>query len=65
MLSMLQQMLSEDREESVRVAVVRSAALIAALSPDCDKYAQVKLLILIINLPQKFQLRSSFCILFL
>ncbi len=41
MLSMLQQMLSEDREESVRTAVVRSTALIAAMSPDCDKYSQV------------------------
>lgn len=49
MLSMLQQMLSEDREESVRVAVVRSAALIAAMSPDCDKYAQVMLVILEIS----------------
>lgn len=41
MLSILQQMLSEDREEMVRAAVVRSAALIAAMSPVCDKYAQV------------------------
>ncbi|KAJ1529728.1 hypothetical protein ONE63_006481 [Megalurothrips usitatus] len=46
MLSMLQQMLSEDREETVRIAVVRSTALIAAMSPDCDKYAQCEDLVI-------------------
>ncbi|XP_052126759.1 RAB11-binding protein RELCH [Frankliniella occidentalis] len=46
MLSMLQQMLSEDREETVRAAVVRSTALIAAMSPDCDKYSQCEDLVI-------------------
>ncbi|KAK3924172.1 RAB11-binding protein RELCH [Frankliniella fusca] len=46
MLSMLQQMLSEDREESVRTAVVRSTALIAAMSPDCEKYSQCEDLVI-------------------
>ncbi|XP_034249824.1 RAB11-binding protein RELCH homolog [Thrips palmi] len=46
MLSILQQMLSEDREEMVRAAVVRSAALIAAMSPVCDKYAQCEDLVI-------------------
>ncbi|XP_049808480.1 RAB11-binding protein RELCH homolog [Schistocerca nitens] len=40
MLSMLQQMLLEDKEETVRESVVRSLALIILLMDDKDKYFQ-------------------------
>lgn len=46
MLSILQQMLSEDREDVVRAAVVRSAALVAAMSPVCDKFVQCEDLVI-------------------
>lgn len=41
MLSMLQQMLLEDKDPSVRASVVRSLALLVALMDDPDKYFQV------------------------
>lgn len=41
MLSMLQQMLLEDKDPSVRACVVRSLALLIALMDDPDKYFQV------------------------
>ena len=40
MLSMLKQMLSEDKAESVRQAVVRSLAVIVAFTDDEDKFKQ-------------------------
>ena len=40
-LSMLQQMLSEDRDEEVREAVVRSLGLLMGDICDVDKYPQV------------------------
>ncbi|KAF7407686.1 hypothetical protein HZH66_002223 [Vespula vulgaris] len=40
MLSMLQQMLLEDKDPSVRASVVRSLALLVALMDDPDKYFQ-------------------------
>ncbi|XP_054287320.1 RAB11-binding protein RELCH homolog [Macrosteles quadrilineatus] len=39
-LSILQQLLSEDREEAVRVSCVKSLALIVAFMADTDKYPQ-------------------------
>jgi len=41
MLSMLQQMLLEDKDPVVRTSVVRSLALLIALMDDPDKYFQV------------------------
>ncbi len=41
MLSMLKQMLSEDKAESVRQAVTRSLAIIVAFTDDEDKFKQV------------------------
>ena len=41
MLSMLQQMLLDDKEPSVRTTVVKSLALLVALMNDSDKYFQV------------------------
>lgn len=45
MLSMLQQMLLEDKDPVVRTSVVRSLALLIALMDDPDKYFQVNLTI--------------------
>lgn len=42
MLSMLQQMLLEDKDPTVRASVVRSLALLIALMDDPDKYFQVR-----------------------
>lgn len=47
MLSMLQQMLLEDKDPVVRVSVVRSLALLIALMDDPDKYFQVNIYIYI------------------
>lgn len=44
MLSMLQQMLLEDKDPVVRTSVVRSLALLIALMDDPDKYFQVNIL---------------------
>lgn len=44
-LSILQQLLAEDREEEVRVCCVASLALVTAVMDDCDKYTQVILTI--------------------
>lgn len=41
LLSILQQLLGEDREEAVRASCVRSLALIVAVMADTDKYTQV------------------------
>jgi hypothetical protein len=41
MLSMLQQMLLEDKDDTVKETVVRSLALIVAFMDDKDKYFQV------------------------
>lgn len=41
-LSMLQQMLIDDKEPSVRASVVTSLALLIALMDDPDKYFQVR-----------------------
>lgn len=41
MLSMLQQMLLEDKDPIVRASVVRSLALLVTLMDDPDKYFQV------------------------
>jgi hypothetical protein len=41
MLSMLQQMLLEDKDNTVKEAVVRSLALIVTFMHDKDKYFQV------------------------
>lgn len=41
MLSMLQQMLLDDKEAVVRSSVVKSLALLVALMDDPDKYFQV------------------------
>lgn len=41
MLSMLQQMLQDDKEADVREAVVRSLGLIIGFISDKDKYPQV------------------------
>lgn len=41
MLSMLQQMLQDDKEADVREAVVRSLGLIIGFIADKDKYPQV------------------------
>lgn len=41
MLSMLQQMLLDDKDPAVRACVVRSLALLVALMDDPDKYFQV------------------------
>lgn len=46
MLSMLQQML-DDKEESVKEAVVRSLALVVAFCDDVDKYTQCEELALL------------------
>jgi hypothetical protein len=46
MLSMLQQMLLEDRDDTVREAVIRSLALIVTFMDDKDKYFQVSSLML-------------------
>ena len=43
MLSMLQQMLLDDKDDDVREAVVRSLGLLAAFISDPDKYSQVGL----------------------
>ncbi|XP_046659376.1 RAB11-binding protein RELCH homolog [Homalodisca vitripennis] len=47
LLSILQQLLGEDREETVRVSCVRSLALIVAVMADTDKYTQCEELTLI------------------
>ena len=44
MLSMLQQMLLEDKDPVVRTSVVKSLALLIALMDDPDKYFQVNIL---------------------
>ena len=41
-LSMLQQMLMDDKEEEVREAVVRSLGLLFGFINDADKYSQVQ-----------------------
>ena len=41
-LSMLQQMLMDDKDDSVREAVVRSLGLLTAYIADPDKYSQVR-----------------------
>ena len=41
MLSMLNQMLTEDKAESVRQAVCRSLAVLVAFTDDSDKFKQV------------------------
>lgn len=41
LLSILQQLLGEDREEAVRASCVGSLALIVAVMADTDKYTQV------------------------
>lgn len=41
MISMLQQMLLDDKDPEVRAAVVKSLALVVALMDDLDKYFQV------------------------
>jgi hypothetical protein len=41
MLSMLQQMLLEDRDDAVKETVIRSLALIVTFMDDKDKYFQV------------------------
>ena len=41
MLSMLQQMLLDDQDSSVRSTVIKSLALLVALMDDPDKYFQV------------------------
>lgn len=46
MISMLQQMLLDDKEPTVRVTVVKSLALLVALMDDPDKYFQVRLSLL-------------------
>ncbi|XP_012535245.1 RAB11-binding protein RELCH homolog isoform X2 [Monomorium pharaonis] len=46
MLSMLQQMLLEDKDPVVRISVVRSLALLIALMDDPDKYFQCEELVL-------------------
>lgn len=43
MLSMLQQMLLEDKDPVVRTSVVKSLALLIALMDDPDKYFQVNI----------------------
>jgi len=45
MLSMLQQMLLEDKDPVVRTSVVRSLTLLIALMDDPDKYFQVNILL--------------------
>ena len=40
-LSMLQQMLLDDKDDDVREAVVRSLGLLVAFITDPDKYSQV------------------------
>jgi hypothetical protein len=39
---MLQQMLMDDKDDSVREAVVRSLGLLVAFITDADKYSQVE-----------------------
>jgi hypothetical protein len=46
MLSMLQQMLLEDKDDTVKETVIRSLALIVTFMDDKDKYFQVSLFIL-------------------
>ena len=41
-LSMLNQMLTEDKAESVRQAVCRSLAVLVAFTDDSDKFKQVR-----------------------
>ena len=41
MLSILSQMLTEDKAESVRQAVCRSLAVLVAFTDDSDKFKQV------------------------
>ena len=42
MLSMLKQMLTEDKAESVKQAVCRSLAVLVAFTDDNDKFKQVR-----------------------
>ncbi|XP_039285476.1 RAB11-binding protein RELCH homolog [Nilaparvata lugens] len=47
LLSMLQQLLVEDREETVRLSCAKSLTLVIALIADVDKYSQCEELVLI------------------
>jgi hypothetical protein len=46
MVSMLQQMLLEDKDNTVKESVVRSLALIVTFMDDKDKYSQVSSIML-------------------
>uniref|UniRef100_A0A8C2DQ98 RAB11 binding and LisH domain, coiled-coil and HEAT repeat containing n=1 Tax=Cyprinus carpio TaxID=7962 RepID=A0A8C2DQ98_CYPCA len=58
-LSMLQQMLAEDKADMVREAVVKSLGIIMGYIDDPDKYSQLRLMMLLGNAAQVFQFLFS------